>query len=128
MKFLYLILLVTATFCYDSELLNDPVIFKTKYEMFDLVKKEIYSNPMPVNYKDYLNRLKSSVDFIFDIIPIDNWKQESEKILQLAKDEFEKNNLSGCLKPIEYPDSWLSDCPSCDFLLLKCFLYSFIIE
>ena len=107
MKFLYIILLVTATFCYDSELLNDPVIFKAKYEMFDLVKKEIYSNPMPVNYKDYLNRLESSVDFIFDIIPIDNWKQEAKKkLLLLVDDEKGKNkDASSAIELAEYSDS-----------------------
>ena len=87
MKFLYLILLVTATFCYDSELLNDPEIFKAKYAAIDYIKKEIYSNPMPVNYKDYLDRLESSVDFIIDIIPIDNWKQETKKLLLLVNGE-----------------------------------------
>ena len=97
MKFLYLILLTTATFCYDSELLNYPQILKAKYELFDEIKKEIYSNPMPNNYKDYLNTLEFSGDFLFDIIPFDNWKHESEKfVLLLADNKEEKDYISKC--------------------------------
>ena len=98
MKFLYIILFITATFCYDSELLNNPAIFKAKYEMFDDIKKEIYSNPMPVNYKDYLVRFGSTINFFFDIIPIANWKQEASKLLLLADSEKEKSEVSNMIE------------------------------
>ena len=101
MKFLYLILLTTATFCYDSELLNYPEVLKAKYQMFDVIKKFAYSNPMPDNYKDYLNTLEFSGNFFFDIIPIDNWEQESKKILLLADVEG-KDDLLSSLKVAKF--------------------------
>ena len=105
MKFLYLILLATATFCYDSELLNYPEVFKAKYSLFDEIKKLAYSNPMPDNYKDYLDKIQFSGNFLFDIIPIDNWKQEAKKILSIADSQKEKDWLSNIVDFSEFSDS-----------------------
>ena len=93
MKFLYLILLTTATFCYDSQLLNYPEVLKAKYEIFDIIKKEIYSNPMPDNYKDYIDYFEFSGYFFFDIIPVNKLEQEFQKIVLLSDNEDEKGDL-----------------------------------
>ena len=122
MKFLYLILLATATFCYDSELLNIAEVNKTKNQLFNEIKSHIKNNEIPENYKDYLDTLECSGNFIFDIIPIDNWKHESEKILLLADEGKEKTKLSECLKSSGSSTwkMWQNDDPTCDYELLNC--------
>ena len=122
MKFLYLILLATATFCYDTELLNIAEVNQTKNELIGELKDHIKNIEIPENYKDYLDTLECSGNFIFDIIPIDNWKQESEKILLLADEGKEKTKLSECLKSSGSStwNIWQIDRPTCDFKLLNC--------
>ena len=122
MKLLYLFLLATATFCYDSELLNIAEVNKTKNEWINELKGIVQHNEIPENYKDYLDTLECSGNFIFDIIPIDNWKQESEKILLLADEGKEKTELSKCLKSSESSTvrTWNMYHSKCDFKLLNC--------
>ena len=94
MQFLYLILLTTATFCYDPEVLNYPEIFKAKYKILEKIKNNAYLNPVPNNYNDYLLELDFSGDFIFDIVPIDKWKQETKFLTLLPDSEDDRKQLA----------------------------------
>ena len=105
MQFLYLILLTTATFCYDPEVLNYPEIFKAKYKILEKIKNKAYLNPVPDNYNDYLQILDFSGNFIFDIVPIDKWEQEAKKILLFSGSKNGRKELSQALEEAFFSDS-----------------------
>ena len=92
MQFLYLLLLTTATFCYDPEILNYTEIFIEKYKLLEEIKNNAYLNPVPNNYNDYLQILDFSGDFYFDIVPIDKWEQEY-KLLGRFADKKDRDHL-----------------------------------
>ena len=92
MQFLYLILLTTSILCSDLDVFSNPNILIAKYKLLESIKTEINFYPLPSNYKDYLEKLDSSLDFILDAIPIEDWEEESKKLFLLANNKKEENS------------------------------------